>query len=33
MFFGAVIMAKAYVSCHLMGLYVCPELTNEVPPV
>jgi hypothetical protein len=29
-FFGAVIMGKAYVSYHLMPLYVCPELGKMV---
>ncbi len=32
MFFGAVIMGKAYVSYHLMPLYVCPELTATLSP-
>ncbi len=31
MFFGAITLGKAYVSYHLMALYVCPELTKEVP--
>jgi len=32
MYFGAVIWGKAYVSYHLMPLYVCPELVKEIPP-
>jgi hypothetical protein len=32
MFFGAVIVGKAYVSYHLMPLYVCPELVKTVSP-
>jgi hypothetical protein len=32
MFFGAVVMGKAYVSFHLMPLYVYPELVKKVPP-
>ncbi len=31
MYFGAVMMGKAYVSYHLMALYVCPELEKVVP--
>jgi hypothetical protein len=30
MFFGAVMMGKAYVSYHLMPLYACPELVKTV---
>jgi hypothetical protein len=30
MFFGAVMMGKAYVSYHLFPLYVCPELGKTV---
>jgi hypothetical protein len=30
MFFGAVMMGKAYVSYHLMPLYACPELAKSV---
>src|ERR1700691_787047 len=30
MFFGAVMMGKAYVSYHLFPLYVCPELGEMV---
>jgi hypothetical protein len=32
MFFSAVIIGKAYVSYHLMPLYVTPELVKIVPP-
>ncbi len=32
MFFGAVTLGKAYVSCHLMALYVVPGLVKKVPP-
>jgi hypothetical protein len=32
MYFGAVMQGKAYVSYHLMPLYVCPELVKAVPP-
>jgi hypothetical protein len=32
MFFGAVRPGKAYVSFHLMPLYMCPELMARVPP-
>jgi len=32
MFFGAVIMGKAYVSYHLMALYACPELVKMISP-
>ena len=32
MFFGAVIMGKAYVSYHLMALYSCPELVKMISP-
>jgi hypothetical protein len=31
MMFGAVILGKAYVSYHLVPLYVCPELKKTVP--
>jgi hypothetical protein len=33
MYFGAVIWGKAYVSYHLMPLYVCPDLVKEISPV
>lgn len=32
MFFGAVLQGKAYVSCHLMALYMYPELRKSVSP-
>lgn len=32
MFFGSVRLGKAYVSYHLMPIYMCPALTNEVSP-
>jgi hypothetical protein len=32
MYFGAVIWGKAYVSYHLMPLYVCPELAKTISP-
>jgi hypothetical protein len=32
MYFGAVVWGKAYVSYHLMPLYVCPELAKTVSP-
>jgi hypothetical protein len=32
MFFGMVRQGKAYVSCHLMALYMNPVLTAQVPP-
>ena len=32
MYFGAVMMGKAYVSYHLMPLYTCPELVKKVSP-
>jgi len=32
MFFGAVMMGKAYVSYHLMPLYACPDLAKMVSP-
>lgn len=32
MFFGAVMMGKAYVSYHLMALYTHPELVKTVSP-
>jgi hypothetical protein len=31
MFFGAVSQGKAYVSVHLMALYVVPTLAKKVP--
>ena len=32
MFFGSVRLGKAYVSFHLMPLYMCPALTKSVAP-
>ncbi|HXM45178.1 MAG TPA: hypothetical protein VN924_28325 [Bryobacteraceae bacterium] len=32
MYFGSVRLGKAYVSFHLMPLYMCPALTSTVPP-
>ncbi len=32
MYFGAVIMGKAYVSYHLMPLYACPDLVKTISP-
>lgn len=32
MYFGAVILGKAYVSYHLMPLYVCPDLASRMSP-
>jgi hypothetical protein len=32
MFFGAVMMGKAYVSYHLMPLYACPDLVKKISP-
>jgi hypothetical protein len=32
MYFGAVMQGKAYVSYHLMPLYMCPELVKAVSP-
>lgn len=32
MFFGAVMMGKAYISYHLMPLYACPDLVKTVSP-
>ena len=33
LFFGSVRLGKAYVSFHLMPLYMCPALTNGISPV
>src|SRR5436853_7845588 len=33
LFFGSVRLGKAYVSFHLMPLYMCPELTKDIAPV
>jgi len=32
MYFGAVILGKAYISYHLMPLYVCPDLAKTISP-
>ena len=32
LYFGSVRLGKAYVSFHLMPLYMCPELTQTVSP-
>jgi hypothetical protein len=32
MFFGAVMQGKAYISYHLMALYLYPELKKSLPP-
>jgi hypothetical protein len=32
MYFGSVRLGKAYVSFHLMPLYMCAPLTDAVPP-
>ena len=32
MYFGSVRLGKAYVSFHLMPLYMCPELTETISP-
>ena len=32
MFFGAVRLGKAYVGFHLMPIYMCPELSQEITP-
>jgi len=32
MFFGAVRIGKAYVSFHLMGVYVYPDLLSDMSP-
>ena len=33
LYFGSVRLGKAYVSFHLLPLYMCPELTKIVSPV
>ena len=33
MFFGSVRLGKAYVSFHLMPLYMCPALATRIAPV
>lgn len=32
LYFGSVRLGKAYVSFHLMPLYMCPELNKEISP-
>jgi hypothetical protein len=32
LYFGSIRLGKAYVSFHLMPLYMCPELTKLVSP-
>lgn len=32
LYFGSVRLGKAYVSFHLMPLYMCPVLTKSIPP-
>jgi hypothetical protein len=32
MYFGSVRLGKAYVTFHLMPLYMCPVLVHKVPP-
>jgi hypothetical protein len=32
MFFGSVRVGKAYVSLHLMPIYMCPELSKTISP-
>jgi hypothetical protein len=32
LYFGSVRLGKAYVSFHLVPLYMCPELTKSIPP-
>jgi len=32
LYFGSVRLGKAYVSFHLMPLYMCPELIKTIPP-
>ncbi len=32
LYFGSVRLGKAYVSLHLMPLYMCPELTKAISP-
>ena len=32
MYFGSVRLGKAYVSFHLMALYMCPELNKTISP-
>jgi hypothetical protein len=32
LYFGSIRLGKAYVSFHLMPLYMCPELTKTISP-
>ena len=32
LFFGSIRLGKAYVSMHLLPLYLCPKLTAQIPP-
>ncbi len=32
LYFGSVRLGKAYVSLHLMPLYMCPALAGSIPP-
>jgi hypothetical protein len=32
LYFGSVRLGKAYVSFHLMPMYMCPALTNSISP-
>src|SRR6266481_9634723 len=32
LYFGSVRLGKAYVSFHLLPLYMCPELTKSISP-
>ena len=32
LYFGSVRLGKAYVSFHLMPIYMCPALTKDIPP-
>jgi hypothetical protein len=33
LYFGSVRLGKAYVSFHLMPLYMCPALVKRIPPM
>lgn len=32
LYFGSIRLGKAYVSFHLLPLYMCPELNTSIPP-
>src|SRR5260370_24539979 len=32
LYFGSIRLGKAYVSFHLLPLYMCPNLTEQIPP-